>query len=81
MIREILFNDWHLMRWIRLALGIYLAVQAVQLHDILAGVIAAFFLIQAITNTGCCGVRSCTVPAKTNTDNIKEIDFKEVKAK
>jgi hypothetical protein len=81
MIKEILFNDWYLMRWIRLALGIYIAVQAVQLHDILAGFIAAFFLIQAITNTGCCGARSCTVPAKTNRNNTKEIDFKEIKVK
>jgi len=81
MIREILFSDWHLMRWLRLGLGVYIAVQAVQLHDMLAGVIAAFFLIQAITNTGCCGTRSCAVPTKTNSDNTKEIDFEEVKQK
>lgn len=81
MIREILFSDWHLMRWLRLGLGIYLAVQAIQLHDTLAGVIAAFFLIQAITNTGCCGAGSCAVPTKTKADNTKEIDFNEVKQK
>lgn len=81
MIREILFSDWHLMRWLRLGLGIYLAVQAVQLHDTLAGVIAAFFLIQAVTNTGCCGAGSCAIPTKTKTDDIKEVDFKEVKPK
>ena len=81
MIREILFSDWHLMRWLRLGLGIYLAVQAIQLHDTLAGVIAAFFLIQAVTNTGCCGAGSCAIPTKTKADDIKEVDFEEVKPK
>lgn len=81
MIREILFSDWHLMRWLRLGLGIYLAVQAVKVHDTLAGVIAAFFLIQAVTNTGCCGAGSCAIPTKTKADDIKEVDFEEVKPK
>jgi len=59
-----LFHNWHVMRWVRLILGIGILVQAIYMNDMLAGMIACFFLFQAITNTGCCGVNSCSIPTK-----------------
>lgn len=82
MIKQTLFTGWHFMRWLRLGLGGFIAIQAVQNHDTLSGLIAAFFLFQAVTNTGCCGANSCTAPAaKNNTDKIEEVEFEEVKTK
>lgn len=52
-IRQALFTGWHLMRLIRLVFGIFFLVQAIQMHDFLVGIIAAFFLITALTNVGC----------------------------
>ena len=80
-ITQTLFTNWHFMRWLRLAVGIYAAVQAVQLHDTMLGFFGAFFLIQAVTNTGCCGVQSCAAPvSKKNSDKIEEVDFEEIKS-
>ncbi|HEY6063437.1 MAG TPA: hypothetical protein VIV35_07490 [Chitinophagaceae bacterium] len=61
-VKQVLFTGWHLMRWLRLGLGIFITVQAIQNHDPFSGFIAAFLLFQAVTNTGCCGVSGCAVP-------------------
>jgi hypothetical protein len=81
-IKQTLFTQWNLMRVIRLAAGIFLAVQAVQIHDAIAGFISAILLFQAFTNTGCCGVSGCAVPATTkNSDAAQEVEYEEVKEK
>jgi len=82
-IKQTLFSQWNLMRVIRLAAGIFLAVQAVQMHDTIAGFISAILLFQAFTNTGCCGVSGCAVPATTKkkSDATQEVEYEEVKEK
>ena len=81
-IKQTLFTQWNLMRVIRVAAGIFLAVQAVQMHDTIAGFISAILLFQAFTNTGCCGVSGCVVPATTkNYDPTQEVEYEEVKEK
>lgn len=80
MTKETLLTNWHFMRWLRLGMGLYAAVVALQLHDPLSGFIAALFLFQAATNTGCCGAGGCAVPSsKRSSAEEKEIDFEEVK--
>ncbi len=82
MIKQTLFTGWHLMRWLRLILGVFIAIQAIENHDTLSGFIAAFFLYQAVTNTGCCGVNNCAVPTKANEkQEIEDVAFEEIKIK
>lgn len=78
--KQTLLTGWHFMRFLRLGLGIYIAIQAVQTLSILSGVIAVFFIFQAVTNTGCCGANGCAVPIKkSSSDKIEEIEFEEIK--
>lgn len=78
--KETLLTDWNFMRILRLGLGIYISVQAVETQSILSGIFAAFFLFQAITNTGCCGSNGCAVPIKkNNSDKIEEVEYEEIK--
>ena len=78
--KEILLTDWNFMRILRLGLGIYIAVQAVETQSTISGIFAVFILFQAITNTGCCGSNGCAVPIKkNNSDKIEEVDYEEVK--
>jgi len=78
--KETLLKNWDFMRLLRLGLGIYIAVQAVETLSIISGVVAVFFLFQAITNTGCCGTKSCSVPVKkSNSDKIEEVEYEEIK--
>lgn len=81
-IKQTLFTQWNLMRIIRLAAGLFLAVQAVQLYDVMAGFISVILLFQAFTNTGCCGVGGCAVPTTTKASNsTQEVEYEEIKGK
>ena len=78
--KETIFQNWNFMRFLRLGLGIYISVQAVETLSIFSGVVAAFFIFQAVTNTGCCGSNGCSVPTKkSNSDKTEEIEFEEIK--
>ena len=80
MTKETLLTNWNFMRILRLGLGIYIAVQAVENQSILSGIFAAFFILQAVTNTGCCGSSGCAVPIKkSNSNQIEEVEYEEVK--
>lgn len=63
--KKILFTNWHPMRWIRLAIGIFFIQQAFQYELFLLGFVAAFFLFQAVFNTGC-HLNGCEVPSYKN---------------
>ena len=65
MINSLLTNlstGWHVMRWLRLGLALFVAYQAIVHHDALAGVVSVLFFIQVITNRGCCGATHCADP-------------------
>jgi len=67
-----LLTNWPIIRWLRLGLGVFMAVQAVQHQDALAGFISTFFLFQAVTNTGCCGSTGCAIPAASDTQSKRK---------
>ncbi len=75
-----LLNNWNIVRAIRLAISIFIVVQAIQLHDVLFGLFGCFFLYQALTNTGCCATAGCA-PTIHKKDSNDEIEFSEVKNK
>jgi hypothetical protein len=78
--KETIFQNWNFMRFLRLGLGIYISVQAVETLSIFSGVVAAFFIFQAVTNTGCCGSNGCAVSTKkSNPDKTEEVEFEEIK--
>ena len=72
-IRQALFTGWHFMRWIRLLLGIFFLIQAIQMNDKLVGIAAIFFLITSSTNTGCCAASGCAVPPRNTKETSTEI--------
>lgn len=78
--KETLLTNWHFMRWLRLGIGLTIAAQSIISHEPIAGVIAALFLFQALTNSGCGGVNGCAVPSTRNKNKkVENVDFEEVK--
>ena len=67
-IRQLLFTNWHLMRFIRLAFGIFLVSQGCILNQWFFFIFASFFLFQAIFNFGC-GINNCAIQKKTKQKN------------
>lgn len=75
-----ILSNWHFMRVLRLIFGFFIGYQAYAAHDAFAGIIAALFLFQAFTNTGCCGAGGCAVPTKKSDEGNKEaFSYEEVK--
>ena len=78
--KETLLSGWNFMRFLRLGIGIYIGIQTIETQSIFSGVVAVFFLFQAITNTGCCGSNGCSVPIKKSNSDKNEIEeFEEIK--
>lgn len=61
---QTLLSDWNVMRFVRLALGVYIGIQAYETQSILSALLAAFLLYQVVTNTGCCVANGCAIPKK-----------------
>ena len=81
-IKQTLFSGWHLLRWLRPVFGIFFMVQAIQMHDAMVGAIAAFFLVTAITNIGCCEAGRCAASTrKGKPASTEEIMYEEIKSK
>jgi hypothetical protein len=80
-----LLTNWHFVRVFRLGIGIMMLVMGIQNKDWAIGLFSAFFLYQAITDTGCCGSQGCAPPKRKGSDlsttrNHNEvIEFEEVK--
>ena len=64
--KQLLFTNWHLMRWVRLAFAGFLFTQAYLTHEWFFIAFGLFFLAQAVFNLGC-GPNGCGV-SYTNKD-------------
>ena len=60
-----ILNNWSVMRGLRLVISVIALVQSIIQKDTMLGIIAAFLLVTAITNVGCCGSNGCTVNFNT----------------
>jgi len=69
-IRQLIFSGWHIMRFVRLAMGLFIGVNAIIMHDGLSGLLSGIFLFQAFTNSGCCGASSCAIPMSRNKQQV-----------
>lgn len=63
--KQLLFTNWHLMRFIRLAFGVFLIFQGIETRQWFFFGFAGFFLFQALFNQGC-GVNGCDISQKNN---------------
>lgn len=71
-------SNWHLMRIIRLIIGIMIIVQAIADRHLLLGILGAIFSSMAIFNVGCCGNNACTPIKKSSNKNSNEFTYEEV---
>lgn len=77
-IKATLLTNWSLTRSLRLALGVLIAFQAFHLGVAWMGLVSAFFLFQAATNTGCCASSGCRVKGPDEKQPVEEVVFEEI---
>jgi len=76
--KQIVFNNWHFMRFVRLGLGIAIIAQAIANKDALFIFLGAAFTAMAIFNYGCCGASGCYTPIKKTSNTTNDISYEEV---
>lgn len=57
---KILTSNWHIMRIIRLILGLAIIVQSWYMKDATTALLGILLLASAIFNIGCCGAAGCS---------------------
>lgn len=77
---KVILQGWHLMRIVRLVLGLIILVQGILMHDTIYGMMGAFLTFMAIVNVGCCGPAGCNIPLQGNQDKKSNtaIHYEEV---
>jgi hypothetical protein len=84
-VKQKLFTNWHMVRLFRLAIGIMMLVAGIQNKDWMMGLVSAFFLYQALTDSGCCGTKACYATKTRKTAGSvgpasdETIEYEEVK--
>ena len=76
--KQTILSNWTLMRFLRLAMGIAILVQAVIAKDMLFAFAGLVFTAMPVFNIGCCGTAGCAAPYKKNQDTTKDITYEEV---
>ena len=82
-LKQRLFTNWHLMRIVRVGIGIMFLVMGLQGKDWAMGLASIFFLYQGIMDTGCCGSQGCYNPpvrkVKPASTEQEHVEFEEIK--
>ena len=75
--KDLVFSNWSIIRFLRLVIGLVIIIQAVMAGDILFGLAGLLFTGMAVFNAGCCGTRTCAAPVKKDSSS-KDISYEEV---
>ena len=77
--KQAIFSNWNFMRFLRLALGIFIIAQSVFAKDWTMGILGILFTLMPVFNIGCCGMGGCAAAApKINAETTKDITYEEV---
>lgn len=76
--KDVLLNNWSIVRFLRLGIGLAIIVQAIIAKDMLFGFAGLLFTGMALFNAACCGVGACATPNQQKKSDSKEISYEEV---
>lgn len=74
-----IFKNWNFVRILRLAMGIFLVVEAVKSGMWLLVFVGAVFVAMPLLNIGCCATGNCSVPTRNSKNNKDEVEYEEIK--
>ncbi|MDE3212910.1 MAG: hypothetical protein KGM98_06720 [Bacteroidota bacterium] len=80
--KQTLLHNWNFMRIIRLAIGVWALVSAIQTREPLVGFMGLVLMGMALLNQGCCGASGCntyTERKPEGTEEPEEAQYEEVK--
>ena len=76
--KHTIFNNWNLMRFLRLGLGMAIVVQFVMAANWTMVLLGLLFTAMPVFNIGCCGSTGCSPTVKKSFTSTKDITYEEV---
>lgn len=76
--KQAIFNNWNVIRFLRLIMGIAILIQGFMAKDVLFGIAGLLFTGMALFNLGCCTTGNCAAPPAKGNQQSKEIHYEEV---
>ena len=76
--KHAIFSNWNFMRFLRLALGIVIIVQAIIIKEWTLGILGLLFSAMPVFNIGCCATGSCSTQVKKTSETTKDITYEEL---
>jgi len=76
--KDLILNNWNIIRFLRLGIGVAIIVQAIIAADILFGLAGLLFAGMAVFNASCCGGGACATPPPGKNSGSKDVSYEEV---
>ncbi|SDM68174.1 hypothetical protein SAMN05421813_11962 [Daejeonella rubra] len=76
--KDLILNNWNIIRFLRLGIGVAIIVQAIIAADILFGLAGLLFAGMAVFNASCCGGGACATPPPGKKSGSKDVSYEEV---
>lgn len=76
--KDLILNNWNIIRFLRLGIGLAIIVQAIVAADILFGLAGLLFTGMAVFNASCCGSAACATTPKVNKTGSKDVSYEEI---
>ena len=76
--KDLILNNWNIIRVLRLGIGLAIIVQALVAADILFGLAGLLFTGMAVFNASCCGSGACATTPPVNKTGSKDVSYEEV---
>ena len=74
-----IFKNWNFVRLLRLAIGIFLVVEAVKSGMWILVAVAAVFVAMPLLNIGCCATGNCSVRGRHSKNINDEVEYEVIK--
>ena len=76
--KGLILNNWNIIRFLRLGIGLAIIVQAIVAADLLFGLAGLLFTGMAVFNASCCGAGACASRPTLNKTGSKDVSYEEV---
>ena len=74
-----ILKNWNFVRLLRLAIGVFLFVEALISQKWFLVAVGAIFVLMPLLNIGCCATGDCSVPQNNPKNSSDEVEYEEIK--
>lgn len=73
------FKNWNFLRILRLAMGIFLVIEAAKSGMWLLVFVGVVFVAMPLLNIGCCATGNCSILKQNSEKVVDEVEYEELK--